>query len=109
MKRLLVHLPILLLVVSLACASPNLVAHGREDAPVPSATAPSPLATPALPWQLPPYSYTTDQIVLARTVQVRGYTLEWYRNRAYTCSRSGYYTFLIAYPDGLPRSTPYAL
>ena len=109
MKRPPVHLIALLLVVSLGCASPGLVARGRETSPAAPVPEPVPSVTAVLPWQMPPYSYTTAQIVLERTVHVRGYTLEWYRNRAYTCSRSGYYTFLIAYPDGLPRSTPYAL
>ena len=47
-------------------------------------------------------AYSTDQIVLVDTVSQQGYTGEYYENRAYTCGRTGYHTFLIVYPDGLP-------
>ncbi len=46
----------------------------------------------------PKYSYTTDKIELVEQKDVQGYHLEFYRNKAYTCSRTGYHTFVIAYP-----------
>lgn len=49
--------------------------------------------------------YSTSQIVLVSTVSDQGYTGEYYENRAYTCGRSGYQTFLIVYSDGLPLTT----
>ncbi|RMF25698.1 MAG: hypothetical protein D6760_00365 [Deltaproteobacteria bacterium] len=48
--------------------------------------------------------YSTDQIVLVDTISQQGYTGEFYENRAYTCGRRGYHTFMIVYPDGLPLS-----
>lgn len=72
---------------------------------VPAATGSAPSPTPAFP----SYAYTTDQIVLERTVSIEGYTLEWYRNKAYTCSRKGYHTFLIVYPTQLSPASLQAL
>ncbi len=48
--------------------------------------------------------YAIDQIVLVQTLHQQGYTGEYYENRAYTCGRSGYQTFLLVYPDGLALS-----
>lgn len=50
-------------------------------------------------------AYSTEQIVLVSTVSQQGYTGEYYENRAYTCGRSGYQTFLIVYANGLPLTT----
>lgn len=70
---------------------------------------PQTLSQSSEPITPPPYTYTTSQIKLERTVSANGYVLEWYRNMAYTCSRRGYYTFVIAYRQGVPPSMPQAL
>jgi hypothetical protein len=48
--------------------------------------------------------YRTDLIVLVGTASNAGYTAELYRNMAYTCGYSGYHTFVVAYPTGVPRT-----
>lgn len=47
--------------------------------------------------------------MLERSVSVEGVRVEWYRNKAYTCSRRGYQTFLVAYPEGVPPNRPLPL
>lgn len=47
----------------------------------------------------PVYSYRTDLISLEQTKIINGVKLEFYKNKAYACSKSGYHTFLIAYPE----------
>ncbi|RME27876.1 MAG: hypothetical protein D6806_03860 [Deltaproteobacteria bacterium] len=47
--------------------------------------------------------YDTSRIELVETVHRQGYTADYYENRAYTCGRRGYQTFLVVYPDGLSR------
>lgn len=77
--------------------------------PLPVSTPPATGSAPSPTSVLPSYAYTTDQIVLKRRVSVEGYTLEWHQNKAYTCSRRGYHTFLIAYPSEVSPATPQAL
>ncbi|HXF86610.1 MAG TPA: hypothetical protein VNK49_14610 [Anaerolineales bacterium] len=89
-----------------ATATPLLPAG--ETLPHAGPTASLPPVGGTLP-TLPPYSFTTTQIVLEKTVQIQGYTLEYYRNKAYTCARKGYYTFLIVYPSNVSSQTPQAL
>lgn len=57
----------------------------------------------------PTYSYTTDKIELAETRTVSGYTVEFYRNKAYTCARKGYHTFVIAYPQNFSQNSQHSL
>lgn len=49
-------------------------------------------------------SFTTNQIELVKTytMEPSGYTVEFYRNRAYSCAKEGYQTFVIGYKKGTP-------
>lgn len=49
--------------------------------------------------------FTTEGIALVETRSVSGYTVEYYRNMAYTCGRTGFHTFTIIYSQGLPLTT----
>lgn len=54
----------------------------------------------------PKYSYTEDKISLEETVTFDGARLEFYKNKAYTCGKSGYQTFLIVYPEAVAKDEP---
>lgn len=53
----------------------------------------------------PVVNYTTDKIKLIEEREIQGYKIEFYRNYAYTCSRNGYYTFVVAYPKKMSESS----
>jgi hypothetical protein len=52
------------------------------------------------------YSITTpgdtSRIVLVSSNTYNGWRLEYYENRAYTCAMSGYQTFVLGWPEGVP-------
>ena len=92
--------------VSGATADP---APGPTTAPKPTATveatpAPPPLPTPTTApkptARIPGSQFRTGRIELVSTNFRDGWTVEFYRNYAYTCGKEGYQTFVIAIPPG---------
>ncbi len=55
---------------------------------------------------VPDTPFSTTEIVKVAEATQAGYHAEFYENRAYTCGVSGYHTFVVAWPDGVPTSAP---
>ncbi len=54
----------------------------------------------------PGVPFSTDHIVKVAEATQGAYHAEFYENRAYTCGVSGYHTFVVAWPDGMPTDEP---